>query len=494
MKALLSSLTVIGLFALLAFTSNTKSTEPKEPRIPDDQAAIVINGNIGASELKAANGCGIGNFLIPTKGDTSANIPPMLWSLGGWGSGAIITDTIPGTIIHGVSFLREGWANTSIISSYPGYTYVVISDIGLYSYQLPDYQGFSPGQEGLLLLDSVSMPDIKKVANHVTTESSDPIVILVGDSLNGQSVQFYDYPGLTFNFSFNFPFEPDIFELTNDGLFITAEDSLGHYTLFHYSQHQDSLIQTYQINEVTSYPQEFISGNGAYHILSSPGDSSVVITSVAHQTGAISSTVIYSQSGARATYNEFMTDRYFTFQPIFHIDSFLNRQILIFDPENSSLDTFLVHTELDYFKHPMEEFAGFGYFFLNWIGAKKGGSNIDTVIIEQGNDDILLPVSNNPDFINATYGCWGGIASPDKIKFDYYPNPTSDNVTIHLNGLNKGQQYELQITDLNGRLIFSTDVQAYKTEQLQLSELEKGHYVMTLFSGQKLISKKLIIQ
>ena len=224
MKSIFFISAVTGIIALLAFTSDSIVTEPEITGNSRDDDAIVINGKIGESELKAANGCGIRNYLIPTKGDTSSNIPPMLWSLGGWGGEGVINDTIPGTDIHGLAFLREGWANTSIVSSYPGYTYVVISDSGLYSYQLPDYQGFSPGQESLLLLDSVSLSNIQRVANHVTTEASDPIVLLVADNSGVHSIQFYEYPSLSFVFSFDFPYEPDLFELTNDGLFISAED------------------------------------------------------------------------------------------------------------------------------------------------------------------------------------------------------------------------------------------------------------------------------
>jgi len=91
---------------------------------------------------------------------------------------------------------------------------------------------------------------------------------------------------------------------------------------------------------------------------------------------------------------------------------------------------------------------------------------------------------------------WVGIDEPEseKIKFEYYPNPASSNVTIHLSGLHKGRQYQLDISDNSGKIIYTTHLQAYENIELPLEQFAKGVYFFSLNTGEHVIGKKLIIQ
>jgi len=124
--------TISGLVILLfTLTTNKEREAPSNIKSTHNQA-IIIEGEIGTSTLRAFNGCGIGNFLIPSTGDAAQGIPPVIGSISDYSEYNIL-DTIPGAEIKGVAFRRESFlGNTSIISQYYNeYPYVVISDISI---------------------------------------------------------------------------------------------------------------------------------------------------------------------------------------------------------------------------------------------------------------------------------------------------------------------------------------------------------------------------
>lgn len=463
------------------------------------KSPLLLEGEITTAILKTSNGCGIGNYMIPSTGDTSQGYPPVIGALkdgfpnSQWAYDVL--DTLPGTQIKGVAFTREVWPeNTSIVSGGAQNPYVVVTDAGMYSYWIP--QAFSPWGDEVFTLDSISISGITKMAGQVTTDKSDPVVLYVEDSTDHYSIRVYSYPGLLEQFRFPFHFEPEVFEIADDGIFITGWDTNGSYSLYHYSTLQNSLIATYPLNESASNAQEFLKMGDSLLILSSPGDSITRLSLVLSPTGTLSQSTIYSPSGARATYNEYKTEQKFTFQPVVDPNSaYLEKQILIYDPVTTQLDTFQTDLHLDYFKHPREENMGFGYFNLEWMGAKWEGTNSDTVYLS----DFSIPFKVNagavPDFINATFGCWVSILEEhEKINFDVYPNPASENVTINLTGLEKGNLYELEILDMTGRLHYSLSLEAYQKLQLPLQDLEKGTYILKLDTGKNIIARKLVLQ
>ena len=100
---------LIGLFAFIQQNKNDALVSGQRSKVFSETApAIVIKGEISQAILKTANGCGIGNFLIPAIGDPSLGIPPILYSLSpGEATGLNALDTIPGTEIKGLAFQRN---------------------------------------------------------------------------------------------------------------------------------------------------------------------------------------------------------------------------------------------------------------------------------------------------------------------------------------------------------------------------------------------------
>ena len=470
----------------------------KEIKKPTPVKTISISGKFKSVILKTSNGCGIGNFLIPSTGDSGLNSPPML---------GIITynfpnydytvlDTVPGKQIKGVAFTRSWWpANTSIISaSLPVEPYVVVSDTGLFSYRFDG--DLSPYQGDIYELDSIFIPGILKMATQITTDTTNPIILLVEDTITNYRIKVISYPGLLDQFSFPFYFEPEIFEITENALFITGWDTTGTYTLYHFSATQDTLFATYTLNDSASNAKEFLKSGDTLFVLSSPGDSITVLTNLYVSSGTFSQNIIYPQSGARATYNEYKNNKNFTFQPI---NPPLEEQILVFDPATGMFtDTLMINKCLDWFKHPDPAYSGFGYFSMEWIGARWENGINDSVFISEtfGSNLINIEAGDFPKYINATFGCWVGIQENEleEINFEVHPNPASSETVISLTGLKKGRKYTFSISDMTGRVLYTTNLEAYQEIELPIQILTEGLYLLNLYTGRNNITRKLIIE
>jgi hypothetical protein len=397
-----------------------------------------------------------------------------------------------------VAFKRKSdWiTNTSIVAADKAqYPYVVVSNSGMFSYKLNE--GFSPDKISVQMIDSLMIPGILKMAKQITTEKTDPIVLWVEDSTNAHSIRVYSYPALQKQFSFRFDIEPEIFEVTDDGLFISGWDTSGSYELYQYSTTQDSLLSTYSLNASASNAKEFLKSSDSIFMLSSPGDSMTALTTFDTTANTLTQDVILPQTGIRATHNEYKGDQRFTFQP--KPDSQgtgLSDQILILNPLTKQLDTFSVNRQLDYFKHPGESGVGFGYVTIGWIGAKWMEASPDTVYLEQDIGVKKIVTSSRSKYINATWGCWIGIPEKEheKIEFDVHPNPASSEVIVRLSGLTKGKRYKLEITDVSGQVVYTTQLKAYQEIQLPLDQLPQGVYFLKLDTGSNIITRKLVMQ
>ncbi len=487
-----------GLLRMSSNHTPVKSTAPNTDE--DKNAALHIEGEISELTLKTANGCGISYFLLPASGDQNQGIPATLGTIeeGFPDYTYHILDTLPGTDIKGVAFYRPGNAPSTstffIDSSLP---YIVVTDAGIITYELPvDFPGANYSLEAS---DTLLIPGIKKMARPIKQLfglTENPIVLLVSDSLNMHQLRSFSYPDLQEQFSLPFHFVPELMEVIEEEIFLTGIDTSGDYTLYRFDVLQGNLIQSVVLNDLAMNAQEILIDGNSLQLLSSPGDSITMLSSLDLLTESLTQTVVYSQSGARATYNEYRNSPYFTFQPLSdQTGNFLNKQILIVDPITAQLDTFLVDMELDYFKHPMEVPQSFGFFEYQWFGASYANAGQDSLFIKTYSSLIRMETPGVPNYPNAAFTCF--VSTQDleleKIKFSCYPNPTSTKVTIDLTGLTKGRNYYLDVLDNLGRIHYSTELQAYQNIQLPVNRFAKGTYFLRLDTGKNIISKKLII-
>lgn len=86
----------------------------------------------------------------------------------------------------------------------------------------------------------------------------------------------------------------------------------------------------------------------------------------------------------------------------------------------------------------------------------------------------------------------------EEFEMDYqvrfFPNPAKDSLQITLGSLNV-DQYEICITDMNGKTALQKTIATPKLiESLEISGMSKGMYLVTLTSGKRKVSKKIVIE
>jgi len=106
-------------------------------------------------------------------------------------------------------------------------------------------------------------------------------------------------------------------------------------------------------------------------------------------------------------------------------------------------------------------------------------------------DNILNQTTNDIDIFNETWiffeneSIQSGIKTPSNNTFTIYPNPTSDYITCTESG-------KYKLIDISGKICQQGNIET--NEQISVSTLQKGLYILTLDSGQNIISNKVIIQ
>jgi hypothetical protein len=65
-------------------------------------------------------------------------------------------------------------------------------------------------------------------------------------------------------------------------------------------------------------------------------------------------------------------------------------------------------------------------------------------------------------------------------SFAIFPNPASDNLFIATDGLLSGRVFSLQIIDMLGNIVFTQQFVSYSKNQIDISTLSAGSYVIRL--------------
>lgn len=79
-------------------------------------------------------------------------------------------------------------------------------------------------------------------------------------------------------------------------------------------------------------------------------------------------------------------------------------------------------------------------------------------------------------------------------QVSFFPNPTKDSLHINMGDL-QVDNYDLVVTDINGKNVISKSITSPKlVETVNVEGLSKGIYLVTLKSGDKKVSKKIVIE
>jgi hypothetical protein len=136
--------------------------------------------------------------------------------------------------------------------------------------------------------------------------------------------------------------------------------------------------------------------------------------------------------------------------------------------------SFIVEDDVDVWRRD-EEFIKVPFYFKN--------------IVYMNAEGVLVQLEDKTVYLNL--GRKKNTNILDEKKLIIYPNPSSNYVNMHLNGNNEVLSYK--IFDLQGREIIKTDAVNPKSNQIDVSSLQNGLYLLRVETTLGPISKKIEI-
>jgi hypothetical protein len=84
------------------------------------------------------------------------------------------------------------------------------------------------------------------------------------------------------------------------------------------------------------------------------------------------------------------------------------------------------------------------------------------------------------------------IAKIEKDNFSIYPNPASNYITVTMGS--EMSAYKIRILSIDGKVLLDKNSKGNSTEQINISTLKKGMYILQADFNQQTINKTLIIK
>ena len=76
-----------------------------------------------------------------------------------------------------------------------------------------------------------------------------------------------------------------------------------------------------------------------------------------------------------------------------------------------------------------------------------------------------------------------------QTELDVYPNPSSGKIFLKPTGSGN-----LNISDISGKIIFSSEIQGHEVQEIDLESWTKGIYFISFSSGNQEMTEKLVVQ
>ncbi len=131
----------------------------------------------------------------------------------------------------------------------------------------------------------------------------------------------------------------------------------------------------------------------------------------------------------------------------------------------------------------------FGNFFgFNFAIGPFHTYQYELISIAAGYQLILTNPEGNKAYYNGEFLQIDDIVTMEKVGVS--PNPFKEKITI--NSLEPTKNYQLQIFDTSGRLVFEKAISQTETTELELNNLSKGNYFLFLSDGNEKKNYKII--
>ncbi|MBP8824793.1 MAG: T9SS type A sorting domain-containing protein [Flavobacteriales bacterium] len=130
---------------------------------------------------------------------------------------------------------------------------------------------------------------------------------------------------------------------------------------------------------------------------------------------------------------------------------------------------------------------------LSWTASETGSYLI--VVSEDGACGTSANAGTSNGFPSITCGGVVGIADvAGAASFSVYPNPSAGEVTINLEQVKLGASNRLNVVEVSGRTVYSTELKAgVNNAQLDLGGLTAGTYYVVLHQDGQVLREKLVL-
>ncbi|MDA3866985.1 MAG: T9SS type A sorting domain-containing protein, partial [Salinivirgaceae bacterium] len=119
-----------------------------------------------------------------------------------------------------------------------------------------------------------------------------------------------------------------------------------------------------------------------------------------------------------------------------------------------------------------------------------GAGTTNIIAAQLGNDTVYAaaPVDQTLTVTQAT-----GIKETELAKFNMYPNPATDILTIDIENISYSENIEISIIDLNGKIVYSENIENSNCK-INISDYTAGLYFVELKTPGNIHKRKLIIE
>ena len=80
-----------------------------------------------------------------------------------------------------------------------------------------------------------------------------------------------------------------------------------------------------------------------------------------------------------------------------------------------------------------------------------------------------------------------------KVNFLIFPNPTNGKIQFEVSGLEVGKNSTLEIYNMQGEIIYQSSF-INPISEVDLSNQANGIYIVKIYDGQTILTKKIVIQ
>ncbi len=459
---------------------------------PASISIVTINGDHPAT-LKTTNGCWDVSHIVINRGDASQNINGSIGYFSHspltYNDTIVISNTLPAVIID-ASF--PDVENQDYLGNNDERYFTVTTAEFIYLFSTVPMGDVSAE---IKKVDSFSTP-----SQYVKSFYDGKNQLLVVSKQDSASYYYtsYSVPDFVFSNQVSQYVKPDIIEMSGSLLYLIVGDSAGEKKLL--TLYTTSLQINYNANlpMAAENTKAVIYSGNYYYLIATPGDSITNIIQLNAINKAFNVINLFSNSGINSVTNYSEYPPQFLLQPSIDTSSAqVNRNLLMVDGVlGLATDTFHINKSI----HSLHRNTSYGwgpYVYSVIMGCNDSASK-DKVFFYPpwGLTDFDSTISNiTPSWYGEDFRCYISTEQIEKnLSIEVNPNPATDAVLIQVNHLATGKTYKFEITNLEGKILWSSDILTKQEYRIPLQDLPSGVLILRVDAGTKVVTKKIIKQ